>query len=313
MHKPDVMLQLLRAFRSSRCRYALAMNARLPLRAGAVLRKIMDGSRLVSAPGVYDALSARLAAQEGFQAVHASGGSVVRSMGLPDLGLADLSEMTARYAQIVAAVGVPVIADGETGFGNEQNTHRAVRALEAVGVAAIHIEDQTFPKRCGLYAGVELIEAETMVAKLTAALAARTSPELVIIARTDAKEVEGMQRAIDRALRYLAAGADMIFVEGLKTAADYEEAGRAIAAPKLLNAAPPGMPLPVAADRLAALGYRIAVYPADLQCAAIAAMRSCLRALKQYGHARPADIALASLQERDELVDLATWQSIGQR
>lgn len=273
----------------------------------------MEGSRLVSAPGVYDALSARLAAQEGFQAVHASGGSVVRSMGLPDLGLADLSEMTARYAQIVQAVAVPVIADGETGFGNEQNTHRAVRALEAAGVAAIHIEDQVFPKRCGLYAGVQLIEAAMMVAKLTAALAARTKPELVIIARTDAKAVEGLQGAIDRARHYVEAGADMIFVEGLQTAADCEEAGRAIAAPKLLNAAPPGMPLPLPADRLAELGYRIAVYPADLQCAAIAAMKNCLKAIKQYGHANPSDIALASLQERDELVDLATWQAIGQR
>jgi 2-methylisocitrate lyase-like PEP mutase family enzyme len=289
------------------------MNASLPLCVGAVLRGIMDGSRLVSAPGVYDALSARLAAQEGFQAVHASGGSVVRSMGLPDLGLADLSEMTARYAQIVQAAGVPVIADGETGFGNEQNTHRAVRALEAAGVAAIHIEDQVFPKRCGLYAGVQLIEAAMMVAKLTAALAARTKPELVIIARTDAKAVEGLQGAIDRARHYVEAGADMIFVEGLQAAADYEEVGRAIAAPKLLNAAPPGMPLPLPADRLAELGYRIAVYPADLQCAAIAAMRNCLKAIKQYGHANPANIPLASLQERDELVDLATWQAIGQR
>jgi 2-methylisocitrate lyase-like PEP mutase family enzyme len=290
------------------------MNARSPLCVGAVLRKIIDGSSLVSAPGVYDALSARLAAQEGFQAVHASGGSVVRSMGLPDLGLADLSEMTVRYAQIVAAAaGAPVIADGETGFGNELNTDRAVRALEAAGVAGIHIEDQVFPKRCGQYAGVQLIEAASMAAKLTAALAARKKSELVIIARTDAKEVEGLKGAIDRALQYVQAGADMIFVEGLKTAADYEEAGQAIAAAKLLNAGPPGMRLPLPADRLAELGYRIAVYPADLQCAAIAAMRNCLKAIKQHGHASPADIPLASLQERDELVDLAKWQSIGQR
>jgi 2-methylisocitrate lyase-like PEP mutase family enzyme len=289
------------------------MNAMLPRSVGTVLRQIIDGSKLVSAPGVYDALSARLAAQEGFQAVYASGGSVVRSMGLPDLGLADLSEMAARYAQIAAAVGVPVIADGETGFGNERNAARTVRVLEAAGVAAIHIEDQVFPKRCGQYAGIQLIEAEMMAAKLTAALAARKQPEFVIIARTDAKEVEGLKGAIDRALRYSQAGADMIFVEGLKTAADYEEAGQAIAAPKLLNTAPPGMRLPLPPDRLAALGYRIAVYPADLQCAAISAMRDCLKAIKQYGYTSPSDIRLASLQERDELVDLATWQSIGQR
>lgn len=289
------------------------MNARLPRDVCAVLRELIGGSELVSAPGVYDALSARLAAQAGFKAVHASGGSVVRSMGLPDLGLADLSEMAARYAQIVAAAAVPVIADGETGFGNEQNTHRAVRALEAVGVAAIHIEDQIFPKQCGHYAGVQLIETDMMVAKLTAALAARNKPELVIIARTDAKEVEGLKGAIDRALRYVEAGADMIFVEGLRTAADYEEAGRAIATPKLFNTGPPGTPLPLHADQLAALGYRIAVYPADLQCAAIAAMKNCLRVIQQHGHARLDDIQLASLQERDELVDLAAWQSIGQR
>jgi 2-methylisocitrate lyase-like PEP mutase family enzyme len=289
------------------------MNTRLPHCAGAVLRKIIGGSGLVSAPGVYDALSARLAAQEGFQAVYASGGSVVRSMGLPDLGLADLSEMAARYAQIVAAVAVPVIADGESGFGNERNTYRAVRALEAAGVAALHIEDQLFPKQCGHYAGVQLVGAETMVGRLDAALAARSKPELVIIARTDARGVEGLGSAIDRALRYAEAGADMIFMEGLRTAADIEETGRAIATPKLLNAAPPGMPLPLPADRLAALGFRIAIYPADLQCAGIAAMRSCLKAIAQHGHASPASIPLASLEERDELVDLARWQSVGEQ
>jgi 2-methylisocitrate lyase-like PEP mutase family enzyme len=289
------------------------MNAMLPPGVGAELRKIIDGSRLVRAPGVYDALSARLAAQEGFQAVYASGGSVVRSMGLPDLGLADLSEMAARYSQIAAAVGVPVIADGETGFGNELNTDRTVRALEAAGVAAVHIEDQLFPKRCGQYAGVQLVGAELMTVKLAAALAARKTPEFVIIARTDAKEVEGLTGAIDRALRYIEAGADMIFVEGLRTAEDYEEAGQAIAAPKILNTAPPGRRLPLPPERLAALGYRIAIYPADLQCAAIAAMRDCLKTLMQHGHADPAEIRLASLQERDELVDLAAWQSIGQR
>lgn len=289
------------------------MNAELPRDVCAVLRELIGGSRLVSAPGVYDALSARLAAQQGFPAVHASGGSVVRSMGLPDIGLADLSEMAARYAQIVAAAAVPVIADGETGFGNEQNTHRAVRALEAVGVAAIHIEDQIFPKRCGHYAGVQLIETELMVAKLAAAATARNKPELVLIARTDAKEVEGLQGAIDRALRYVEAGADMIFVEGLRTAVDYEQVGRAIAAPKLLNAGPPGTPLPLPADQLAALGFKITVYPADLQCAALAAMKTCLQSIEQHGHTNPADIPLASLKERDELVDLAAWQAIGRR
>jgi 2-methylisocitrate lyase-like PEP mutase family enzyme len=280
--------------------------------AGAVFRRIIDGSTLVSAPGVYDALSARLAAQEGFEAVYASGGSVVRSLGLPDLGLADLSELAARYAQIVAAVAVPVIADGETGFGNELNTNRAVRALEAAGVAGFHIEDQVFPKRCGGYAGVQLIEAEMMAAKLAAALSARKRPETVIIARTDAKEVEGLKSAISRALHYMQAGADMIFVEGLHTAAEYEEVGVAISAPKLLNTGPPGVRLPLPPDRLAALGYRIAIYPADLQCAGISAMRSCLQTIKQEGHANSSKIRLASLLERDELVDLAYWQSIGQ-
>jgi 2-methylisocitrate lyase-like PEP mutase family enzyme len=152
-----------------------------------------------------------------------------------------------------------------------------------------------------------------MVAKLVAALAARRRPETVIIARTDAKEVEGLKGAIERALRYVRAGADMIFLEGLHTAADYEEAGQAIAAPKLLNTAPLGRRLPLPPERLAALGYRIAIYPADLQCAAIAAMRGCLQGIKRDGHADPSSVRLASLQERDELVDLATWQDIGEQ
>jgi 2-methylisocitrate lyase-like PEP mutase family enzyme len=289
------------------------MNAMMLAGTAAVLRRIIDGPALITAPGVYDALSARLAAKEEFRAVYASGGSVVRSMGLPDLGLADLSEMVARYAQIVAAVGIPVIADAETGFGNELNTARSVRALESAGVAAFHIEDQVFPKRCGGYAGVQLIEAEMMAAKLATALAARTNPETIIIARTDAKEVEGLKSALDRAVRYVQAGADMIFIEGLHTVADYVEAGQAITAPKLFNTGPPGTPLPLSPEHLTKLGYRIAIYPADLQCAAITAMKSCLRTIRQDGYANPSSIHLASLQERDELVDLAAWQAIGRR
>jgi 2-methylisocitrate lyase-like PEP mutase family enzyme len=286
------------------------MGASMPRSARADLRNIIRGSALIAAPGVYDALSARLAARAGFPVIYASGGSVVRSMGLPDLGLADLSAMAARYRQIAGAQ-VPLIADGENGFGNERNAAHAVGVLESTGVAAIHIEDQAFPKKCGAYSGIELVSPDAMTAKLKSALAARRDPEFMIIARTDAKPVEGLDGAIARARVYEKAGADMIFMEGLHTREEFEKAGAAITAPKVINTARPGTPLPLPWDRLAALGYRIAIFPADLQCAALAAMKDCLSAIKQDSHSGAIKERLMTLKDRDDLVDLSAWEAIG--
>jgi 2-methylisocitrate lyase-like PEP mutase family enzyme len=274
------------------------------------LRSIVAADAFVPAPGVYDALSARLAQRTGFAAAYASGGSIVRSLGLPDLGLATLTEMAARFAQIAGAIDIPVIADGDTGFGNELNITRTVHILEQTRIAAVHFEDQVFPKRCGHDEGVRLIDIAPMVAKLSAAGKARSSQNLLIIARTDALAVEGLAAAIERAQRYEDAGADMIFVEGLRAAPDVEAVGRALTTPKLLNCGPPGSPLPLPARELAELGFRIGIYPADLQCAAISAMQECLTVLRRDGNSGALGERLASLSIRDDLVDTQLWRAL---
>jgi 2-methylisocitrate lyase-like PEP mutase family enzyme len=274
------------------------------------LRSILAADAFVPAPGVYDALSARLTQRAGFAAAYASGGSIVRSLGLPDLGLATLTEMAARFALIAGAIDIPVIADGDTGFGNELNITRTVHILEQTRIAAVHFEDQVFPKRCGHDEGVRLIDTAPMVAKLSAAGKARSSQNLLIIARTDALAVEGLAAAIERAQRYEEAGVDMIFVEGLRAAPDVEAVGRALTTPKLLNCGPPGSPLPLPARELAELGFRIGIYPADLQCAAISAMQECLTVLRSDGNSGALGERLASLAARDDLVDTQLWRAL---
>jgi 2-methylisocitrate lyase-like PEP mutase family enzyme len=274
------------------------------------LRSILAADAFVPAPGVYDALSARLTQRAGFAAAYASGGSIVRSLGLPDLGLATLTEMAARFALIAGAIDIPVIADGDTGFGNELNITRTVHILEQTRIAAVHFEDQVFPKRCGHDEGVRLIDTAPMVAKLSAAGKARSSQNLLIIARTDALAVEGLAAAIERAQRYEEAGVDMIFVEGLRAAPDIEAVGRALTTSKLLNCGPPGSPLPLPARELAELGFRIGIYPADLQCAAISAMQECLTVLRSDGNSGALGERLASLAARDDLVDTQLWRAL---
>ena len=188
---------------------------------GTRLRELIDGG-LVVAPFVFDGVQAKLARAAGFEAVYMSGFGTAASYGLPDLGMIGLGEMSANAARIAAAVEVPVIADADTGYGNEENVARTVRVYERAGVAALHIEDQEWPKRCGFLDGKRVIPQEEMVAKVRAALAAREDPATVIIARTDALAPNGWDDAVARAKAYYEAGADLLFVDGLKTRADIE-------------------------------------------------------------------------------------------
>src|SRR5262245_22295166 len=174
------------------------------------LRELLAAPDIVVAPGVYDGLSARLAARAGFAAVYATGGGIARSMGYPDLGLVSMTEVVARLALIAEQAGVPIIADADTGYGNALNTRRAMREFERAGVAAIHLEDQVFPKRCGHYDDKSVIPAAEMAQKLRAARDAASDPDLVLIARTDALAVEGLAAALERAEIYGDAGADVI-------------------------------------------------------------------------------------------------------
>jgi len=272
------------------------------------LRQIIATEAVTLAPGVYDALSARLTVEAGFAIAYASGGSIVRSFGLPDLGLADPSMIAERLAQIVEAAGIPVVADADNGFGNERNVARVVRMYEQAGAAALHFEDQVLPKRCGLYSGIELISPAEMVGKIKAALDARRKTSTVIIARTDAVDALGLPQALDRAHRYAEAGADMLFVEGLRTQSELRAVGNAVRLPKILNCTPPGSVPELDLATLGELNFKILICPADLQCAAIAGMSRRLQALRELNWS--SDIG-CSLAERDRLVELERWLAVG--
>ncbi|HEX2437079.1 MAG TPA: isocitrate lyase/PEP mutase family protein [Methylomirabilota bacterium] len=275
--------------------------------AASALRTLIGGDAVVVAPGVYDGLSARLARQASFAAVYATGGGIARSMGYPDLGLLGLTEVVERLAGIVEHAGVPVIADADTGYGNALNTRRAVREFVRAGVAALHLEDQTFPKRCGHLDDKSVVPTAEMVQKLRAARDAANRDELVLIARTDAIGVEGLEAALERAHAYAEAGADVLFVEAPTSEAQIETIARRLPQPKLLNMFEGGKTPLVPLARLHELGYRIVIIPSDLQRAAIHAMQEALAAIKRDGNSRSLAARMASFTEREAIVGTAEY------
>jgi 2-methylisocitrate lyase-like PEP mutase family enzyme len=283
------------------------------MRATTKLRQLLAGGRTVVAPGVFDGLSARLAEQAGFPAVYASGGAIARSAGIPDLGLLSLSEIVARLEMIVDAVAVPVIADADTGYGNALNVQRAVRAFERTGVAALHLEDQTFPKKCGHYEDKGLVPVGEMAQKLKAARDALSDQDFIIIARTDAIAVEGFAAALDRAGAYGEAGADVIFVEAPTSEEEIAAVARRFPGWKLINMFQGGKTplLPVA--RLEALGYNIVIIPSDLQRAAIKAMQRALECIARDGSTAAMTADMASFKERETVIDTAGYIARDQR
>ena len=277
------------------------------------LRRLVESDDVVVAPGVYDGLSARLAAHAGFRALYATGGGIARGMGYPDLGLLSLSEIVERLANIVEQVDLPIIADADTGYGNALNVRRAVREFERAGVAGFHLEDQTFPKRCGHYDDKSVVPTREMVQKLRAARDALTDGDLVLIARTDALAVEGMDAALDRAHAYQEAGADVIFVEAPTSEAQIETIARRVSAPKLINMFQGGKTPLVPVPRLRELGYRIVIIPSDLQRAAIRAMADTLAAIARDGNSAAVADRMASFTDRETAVDTATWLELDRR
>ena len=280
------------------------------MRASTALRRLLDGDDVVIAPGVYDGLSARLAGRGGFPAVYATGGGIARSMGYPDLGLLGLGEVLDRLRQIVHHARVPVIADADTGYGNALNVRRTVREFAQAGVAALHLEDQTFPKRCGHLDDKSVVPVAEMVGKVRAARDAASDTDLVLIARTDAIAVEGLDAAIERARAYAAAGADVVFVEAPTTEAQIETIARRLPMPKLLNMFEGGKTPLVPLGRLHALGYRIVIIPSDLQRAAIRAMQDALAAIARDGNSRAVADRMASFAEREAIVGTADYLTL---
>jgi 2,3-dimethylmalate lyase len=279
------------------------------------LRVLLQTERPVLAPGCYDALGARLIEEAGFSAVYMTGfGTAAGRLGRPDVGLLTMSEMVDNARRIVNAVQLPVIADADTGYGNAINVIRTVQEFERAGVAAIHLEDQVMPKKCGHMEGKQVIPGREMAEKVRAAVDARRSADFLVIARTDAAAVEGLDAAITRGHAYREAGADVLFIEAPRS--DQEIAAVAAAfpdVPLLFNYAEGGKTPPIELDRLRELGYALVIFPISTLLAATAAMRRVLTRIKMDGTPTMALHELPRFQEFLEFIGLAEIRELEQR
>jgi 2-methylisocitrate lyase-like PEP mutase family enzyme len=277
------------------------------VRATTRLRTFFASGRIAVAPGAFDGLSARLVAKAGFPAVYASGGAIARSAGVPDLGLISMSAIVERLASMVDVVEVPIIADADTGYGNALNAQAAARAFERSGVAAFHLEDQTFPKKCGHYDDKSVVPVHEMVQKLKAVRDALHDPDFIVIARTDALAVEGFGAAMDRASAYIEAGADMIFVEAPTSEAEIADIAKRLPGLKLINMFAGGKTPLIPVPRLEAFGYHAVIIPSDTQRAAIKAMQRVLAAIARDGSAASMADDMVSFKDREVVIDTAAY------
>jgi len=273
-------------------------------------RERLKKNAVVIAPGIYDAYGARLVEQAGFEAVYMTGNGVSASvLGRPDVGLADLTLMTGHAHRIAACVDIPLISDADTGYGNAVNVRHTVREFEAAGVAAIHLEDQMSPKRCGQLPGARpVIEFAEAVGKIEAAAAARRDPDFVIIARTDAAEAHGLDEAIRRGNAFHKAGADVIFVEmkaGPTVLEDFRRVTGEVGAPCLVNMGAGGRLDELDAEGLTRLGLRIAIYPGLARAAAGYAIREALKGLKRDGNLQAMRGRMLGLRDYNDALKLA--------
>jgi len=274
------------------------------------LRRRLKSGPFIVAPGIYDAYGARLVEQGGFEAAYMTGNGVSASLlGRPDVGLVDLTMITSHARRVAAAVDIPVICDADTGYGNAVNVRRTVEEFEAAGVAAIHLEDQASPKRCGQLPGARpVIELAEAVGKIEAAVAARRDPDFIIIARTDAAEAHGLDEAIKRAWAFRKAGADVLFVEmksGPTILEDLKRVTSEVDAPCLVNMGAGGKLDELDADGIGRLGLRIAIYPGLERAAAGFAIREALAVLKKDGNTNALRGRMLGLQEYNQALKLA--------
>jgi methylisocitrate lyase len=263
----------------------------------------------IQVPGVFNALVARMAERLGFRAVYLSGAALSAAAGVPDVGLLTLTEFVDAARSIAQATPLPLLSDADTGFGEALNVERTVRLFEAAGVAGIHLEDQQLPKRCGHLSGKALVEPEGMAAKIRAAVAARTDPDFVVIARTDARGVHGFDDAVRRARLYREAGADMIFPEALENADEFARFARAVEAPLLANMTEFGRSPNLDFTALADMGYRLVIYPVTTFRAAMRAAEETLAELRQKGHQRDRVPHMLTRAELYELLGYSGYEA----
>lgn len=278
------------------------------------LRRLLEAPELLIAPGVAECVGARLVAEQGFDALYMTGaGTTASRLGMPDVGLLGVTEMADNAGRIADAAGLPLIADADTGYGGPINVRRTVRCYERAGVAGVHMEDQDWPKRCGHLAGKTLIPAEEMCAKVRAAVDARSDPDFIVIARTDAIAVEGFEAALGRAKAYEEAGADVLFVEAPTTMEQVEAIPRAFARPTLYNMAMSGKTPVLPASEIEALGFGVVIYPGLSLSAAIPAIRRTLAELRETGGLEASSAEMASFRDFFELMGLEAVQGLESR
>lgn len=272
---------------------------------GEQLRKRMEQD-IVVLPGVWDAITARIAEKAGAQGLYLTGAGVTNSrLGAPDVALLTLLEMADQARNVCDAVSIPVIADADTGYGGTWNALRTVREFERAGLAGLHIEDQVIPKKCGHLDGKELVHLDEMEAKIRAAVTARSDPSFVVIARTDARGVAGMDEAIRRANAYVRAGADVIFPEGLESREEFAEFRSRVDAPLLANMTEFGKTPLISVDEFRSLGYNLVIFPMTAFRVMMKAVEDAVRVLLSEGTQQP---LLERMRTRQELYDLIEYQ-----
>jgi 2-methylisocitrate lyase-like PEP mutase family enzyme len=288
------------------------MNQRArPGRSRPSLKSLLQPEGIVVAPGAYDMLSALLIEQAGFTCVYMTGnGQTASALGLPDLGMITLSEMAERVRRTVAAVGLPVIVDGDDGYGNLLMLQRAVREFEAAGASAVQIEDQVSPKKCGHELGREVVPVEEMVARLRAATDARTSADTLIIARTDARTGHGLGEAIRRGQVYADSGADVIFVESPESADEFREIAREITTPLLANMVESSRSPYLSWRTLQEMGFKIAIYPGTAFLAAARAVQDAMATLRAHGSAEPMLDRMMTLNQYHDVLHFQEYAAL---
>ena len=275
------------------------------------LKALAESRRGVLVPGAFNALSARVIADLGFEAIYVTGAGVTNMwFGMPDQGFIGLHEIADHTARIRDAVDVPLIVDADTGFGNALNTYHAVRTLERAGADCIQLEDQVAPKRCGHFSGKEVISTEEMLGKIKAACDARRDKDLLIMARTDAAAVHGFEAAVERAQRFAEAGADILFVEAVTTAEEIRALPQRLATPQLMNMVIGGKTPIVSAEELGQLGYGIVLYANAALQSAVAGMQKALTVLRDTRRIDEDPALVTPFAERQRLVHKQQWDAL---
>ena len=280
----------------------------------AALRALVAKKQGLVVPGAYDGISARLVQDAGFPAVYMTGyGTAASRLGLPDLGFAGLGEMADHARNLAAVLDVPLIADADTGYGNALNVRRTVQTYEAAGVAALHIEDQITPKRCGHLSGHQVVPRSEFVGKIRAAVEARTDPDLLIIARTDAISAVGLDEALRRGEAAAEAGADVLFIEAPRTEAQVERVAQAFDSPLLYNYAPGGRSPLLPFARLRELGFAIILLPVDTLLVAVQAIRAFLAQARARGDVRSLADLYMPFGDFNELIGVTAQLALAER